>query len=80
MEEGVVGARLGGWMEEGQVERMRSQKESIKVLRGCMEIGVMVKERKKRVPGRRVVPRIGSVVERETRVSSEADEARGDAA
>ena len=49
--------------------------------RCVVEVGVMVKkEKKKGVPWRRVVSRIGSVVEREARDGGEADEARGDTA
>ncbi len=63
MEEGVAGVRL----EDG---RERSKRVNLGSKGGwCVERRVMVKK-KKRVPWRRVVPRIGSVVEREARVGS----------
>jgi len=72
----VAGARLERWMS-GSGGNGEWSEESIKVREGmCSGEVVMVKE-KKRVPMRRVVPRLGRAVEREACVVGDADETRG---
>ena len=75
MEEGVVGASLGGW-RVGSSEK----NESIKVLDGVLYVEKKMVKKKKRMPMRRVVPRLGSLVERGAWVVGRAQEARGQTA